>query len=308
MGALFPEPHELVSRDDAPNSIAGWQELADSFLTEQSCVFHRNVEISSRYAWMYKSLPMCFKWAGMAALASHHVRLALYPYRLDADHSGRADFERGMRRRRRVLLMADVNTIRDTNNAIFNDIFWAHLAYVSTDDGIERLRTLLHDDPHYVPILAGFEAIDEGRRVLEDPSASTEAQREAKEHIWRGNVQLLQHEQLAVVQPCFDRLSCAFARILSMGSVTSFEVRGVRREVPYFTSFYVSSFKRAAPHVQRRAWPRMTHFDDRWYWIEKSVVPRFMRFDMDGSLVDMSLRRIFEDATVYASKPCLVAQ
>jgi hypothetical protein len=30
--------------------------------------------------------------------------------------------------RRKVLLIADVNKIRETNNAIFNDIFWVQVA------------------------------------------------------------------------------------------------------------------------------------------------------------------------------------
>ena len=31
-----------------PDTIAGWQALADGLLTAQPCAFHRNVEISSR--------------------------------------------------------------------------------------------------------------------------------------------------------------------------------------------------------------------------------------------------------------------
>ena len=43
--------------------------------------------------------------------------------------------------------MADVNRIRETNNAIFDDIFWVHLAYAAADDGIDRLRGLLERSP-----------------------------------------------------------------------------------------------------------------------------------------------------------------
>ena len=88
----------------------------------------------------------------MAAIASHHVRLALFPLRLDADRTGYVDIPHSLRRQR-LLLMQDVNTIRATNNAIFNDIFWVHLAYVTADDGIERLRALLRAEPHYAPVL-----------------------------------------------------------------------------------------------------------------------------------------------------------
>src|SRR5690242_2226421 len=112
------------------------------------------MEISSRYAWMYKLQPACFKWAAMAAIASHHVRLALFPLRLDADRTGYVDIPHSLRRRR-LLLTEDVNTIRATNNAIFNDLFWVHFAYVTADDGIGRLRALLQAERHYAPVLAG---------------------------------------------------------------------------------------------------------------------------------------------------------
>ena len=94
---------------------------------------------------------------------------------------------------------------------------------------------------HYAPVLSGFEAIDRGRRVLEDRTASAEARRAAEDLIWEGNVQLLEHEQRALVQPNLDGLSCAFARLFSIGSALSFEVRGLHDEVSYFTSFYYYS-------------------------------------------------------------------
>ena len=303
---LIPQPHELVLRNGTPSTIAGWQALADGLLTDQACVFHRNIEISSRYAWIYKFLPTCFKWAGMAAIASHHVRLALFPFRLDTDRTGYADIPHSLRRQR-ALLMEDVNTIRATNNAIFNDIFWAHLAYSTAEDGIGCLRTLLGAEHHYAPVLAGFEAIDEGRLVLEDETASAKARRAADDLIWEGNVQLLEHEQRALVQPCFDRLSCAYARLFSAGSALTLEVRGVREELSYFSSFYLYSLGTGFPQVLRaRAWPRMTRFDDRWRWIVASIVPRFRRFDADMLLVDSNLCRIFDQARDYASNPCVI--
>ena len=200
-----------------------------------------------------------------------------------------------------------MNTIRATNNAIFDDIFWVHLAYVTAEDGIERLRALLRAERHYAPVLAGFEAIDQGRRVLEDRTASAEARRAAEDLIWEGNVQLLEHEQRALVQPNFDRLSCAFARLFSIGSAPSFEVRGVRRGglVLHLVLLLLAHTRDpAALHAQ--AWPRITRFDDRWRWIVTSIVPRFRRFDADTRLVDASLRRIFDEARDYASNPCVL--
>ena len=303
---LIPKPHEFVLRNGTPDTIAGWQALAEGLLTKQSCVFHRNVEISSRYAWIYKFLPACFKWAGMAAFASHHVRLALFPFRLDRDRTGYVDIPHSLDRQK-ALLLDDVNTIRATNNAIFNDILWVHLAYGTAEDGIERLRALLGPERHYAPVLSGFEAIDRGRRVLEDGTASAEARRTADDLIWEGNVQLLEHEQRALVQPNFDRLSCAFARLVSMGAATNFEVRGVRQEASYFTSFYLYSLTRGIPQVVRaRTWPRITRFDNRWRWLVAGIIPRFRRFDADVRLVDASLRGIFDEARDYASNPCVL--
>jgi hypothetical protein len=207
---------------------------------------------------MYQFQPACFKWAAMAAIASHHVRLALFPLRLNSDRTGYVDIPHSMRRHK-LPLTEDVNTIRETNNAIFDDIFWAHLAYITAEDGIERLRALLHAEPHYAPLLAGFETIDQGRRVLEDAMAAAQARQRAVDLIWEGNIALLEHEQRAVVQPSYDRLSRTSAWLVSLGSDTSFEVRGVRQETAYFTSFYLYSFTGGIRHALRaRAWPTVT--------------------------------------------------
>ena len=304
--ALTSDPSELIPRNVTPDTIAGWQAVADGFLTNEACAFHRNVEISSRYALIYRLLPTCFKWAAMAAIASHHVRLALFPLRLDADRTGYVDIPRSLLRQK-LLRMDDVHVIRATNNAIFHDIFWVHLAYVSADNGIERVRALLDGERRYAPVLSGFETIDRARHVLEDGTTSTAARRAAEDLIWEGNVQLLEHEQRALVQPCFDRLSCAFARVISLGSATTFEARGMRHEAAYFTSFYLSSLMRGVPHVVgAKGWPRITRFDDRWCWLVASVIPRFRRFDADAPRIDAGLRRIFDEARDYASMPCVL--
>jgi hypothetical protein len=305
-GELIPKPYELVPRSRTPDTMAGWKAVADGLLSDPCCAFHRNVEISSRYAWMYKLKPACFKWAAMAAIASHHARLALFPLRLDTDRTGYVDIPHSLGRRK-LLLTKDVNTIRATNNAIFNDLFWVHLAYITAEDGIERLRALLQAERHYAPVLASFEAIDQGRRVLEYGMASAAARQSADDLIWEGNVELLEHEQRALVQPNFDRLSRTSARLVSIGSATSFEVRGVRQQVASFTSFYLYSLTRGIPHALRaQAWPKITRFDDRWSWLVASVVPRFRRFDANTRLVDASLRHIFDEARDFASTPCVL--
>lgn len=143
---------------------------------------------------------------------------------------------------------------------------------------------------------------------MEAGTASAEARRTAEDLVWKGNVQLLEHEQRALVQPNLDRLSCAFARLFSISSALTFEVRGLRQEVSYFTSFYLYALTRGIPQtLQSQAWPRITRFDDRWRWICTSIVPRFQRFDVDTRLSSASLRRIFAEARDYASNPCVLA-
>ena len=110
---LITRRHELVLRDGAPDTIAGWKALAEGLLTNQSCVFHRNLEISSRYAWIHARLPACFKWAGMAAFASHHVRLALLPFRLDTDRTGFVDIPHSLGRHRALLIGGREHDPRD---------------------------------------------------------------------------------------------------------------------------------------------------------------------------------------------------
>ena len=154
---LIPEQRRVVPRDKTPDTIAGWQAVAEGLLSAPVLrVPPQHGDLVALRLDLQRSSRACFKWAAMAAIASHHVRLALFPLRLDTDRTGYVDIPRSLSRRR-LLLTEDVNTIRATNNAIFNDIFWVHLAYATADDGIERLRLLLREEARYAPVLAGFE-------------------------------------------------------------------------------------------------------------------------------------------------------
>ncbi len=291
-----------------PDTVAGWRAEAETLLSPPCCAFHRNMEISSRYAWLHAQQPTCFKWAGMAAIASHHARLVLFPFRLDVDHSGYVDLRRSLSRRR--LLTADAHRMREVNNAIYSDIYWIHLAYLNylaSADDAKSLRRLVPPKSKYAGLLSAFETIDRGRVVLADEGAPEEARREADDLIWAGNVALLEHEQRTVVQPLFDRLSGTFARLASMGSTTTFEVRGLRQEIRYFTSFSAFSLTGGLSSALRaRQVPTITRFDDRWRWLETSVVPRFRRLDADQDLLQETLARVVEEAKRYADRPCVV--
>jgi len=207
-----------------PDTVAGWRAAADALLSPPCCTFHRNMEISSRYAWLHAQQPLCFKWAAMAAIASHHARLVLYPFRLDADHSGYVDLPRSLSRWR--LLTEDANKMREVNNAIYDDIFWVHLAYLAAADGVEDLQRLLRPHRQYAALLSAFETIDRGRAVLADQGSPQEARRAAHDMVWAGNLVLLEHEQRVVVQPLF-RMSVGHLRPAGIDGLHH-DLRGAR--------------------------------------------------------------------------------
>ncbi|HKJ11196.1 MAG TPA: hypothetical protein VJ976_02275 [Ornithinimicrobium sp.] len=262
------------------------------------------MEVSSRYASLYRQLPSCFKWAAMAAIASHHIRLALFPLRLDTDRGGYLDVTRSLSRR--GLLTGDAHTIRETNNAIYDDIYWVHLAYVADEHGMDRVRQLLNGDQYYATVLSAFESIDRGRRLLADETSTEESRNRGRELVWAGNIELLDHEQRSTVQPQFARLSRLFAHVISMGATTSFEVHGVRQELRYFSSFYLYFFTGGLSHALRPpTWPRITRLEHRWRWLEASVVPRFRRLEGAPHLIEASLTRVVDDARQYVDRPCI---
>ena len=92
-----------------------------------------------------------------------------------------------------------------------------------------------------------------------------------------------------------------------MGSATSFEVSGLRHELRYFTSFYLSAASRKGRTAARaEGWPRITDFDHRWRWLQSSVVPRFRQLDTNAALLDLSLSRIRGETRYYMSNPCVL--
>ena len=257
----------LPSRDDfrngerRPQTREAWVSVAEACLTVQPCVFHRNLEISSLYAQLYLRFPDLFKWAGMAAFASHHARLALLPLISRRDDDGVVDLAWLEDRRH----LRDINTIRSINNGIFEDIFWAHLAYGGTEDGLDHVMALLaeRDD-----MRRGFELIERGRRAGNE------------ELIWEGNLKLLWHEQAASVQPRFDTLSSVTARIFSLSASLTFQAKGLREHFSFGESFYTFMLlRRPGMLLATRRPPRINDLQHRWAWIEARLVPRFRRLE-----------------------------
>lgn len=272
-----------------------WRARAEGLLSDQPCVAHRNGEISALYAALYLRRPGLFKWAGMAAFASHHVRLALWPLAANADADGAVDLPRALGKWQ-SLHMDDVDVLRRTNNGIFRDVFWAHLAYDGSAEGIDRLRRAIDGDPESAALLRPFEQLERGRLALDagDPGA--------EEIIWAANIEILEHEQRELVQPHFDQLSCAFARAFSVGATLGFRVDGLLRSLGLFTTFYGHALTRRAGHfVRAMRLPDVTRLDDRWAWIEAAVAPRFRRYEQDRGTIIPALQEILDEAEARAN-------
>ena len=291
-----PDLEGAISQAPRGGSVEDWKAHAESLLSRQPCVFVRNTQISALYAALYLRRPALFKWSGLAAIASRHIRPALWPLRLGADPGDEIDLPRALGRWQ-ALRPTDADWIRQTNNGIFDDIFWAHLAYDGSEAGLAELSRAVRGTPHE-HISALFERLDRGGRLAAngDPGGV--------ELIWEANRGILEHEQRALVQPNFDRLSCAYARAFSFAATAGFEARGLWRVTSLLTSFYLHS----APRRLRRTAdglgpPLLTCFEDRWAWIDGAIVPRFRRHETRGRRLHRTLMTIVDEAEGSLAPP-----
>lgn len=281
-----PDIDRAVRGGPRAGSLEEWKAHAQSLLARQPCVFVRNGQISALYAALYLRRPELFKWAGLAAIASRHIRVALWPLRWGAA-GDEIDLPRALGRWQ-ALRMADADRIRRTNNDIFDDIFWAHLVYDGDPRGLGELERLAEGTAH-APIAEAFRRMDAGRRRL--PNVP-----QAVDMVWDANVRILEHEQRVMVQPNFDRLSCAYARAFSFGATAGLDVDGLRRLGSVLTSFYGYSLRRGSRPSGRSGLPLLTSFDDRWAWLEGSIMPRFRRHEGMGDGLRRTLATIVQEA------------
>jgi hypothetical protein len=279
-GAIARSPRAAASLEE-------WKAHAESLLSRQPCVFVRNNQISALYAALYLRQPTLFKWSGLAAIASRHIRLALWPLRFGADPGDEIDLPKALGRWQ-ALRLPDADRIRQTNNGIFDDIFWAHLVYDGTPRGLAELNRLVDGTVH-APVGEAFARLEEGRLLLETEHP------DAHDVIWEANRRILEHEQRALVQPNFDQLSCAYARAFSFGATAGFEAKGFWRATSLLTSFYGHAIRRRLRRMADGR-PLLTSFDDRWAWIDGAIVPRFRRHEMRGIKLRQTLATIIQEA------------
>ncbi len=263
-----------------------WLGRLEESLPPEESVIQRNRAITAQYAQWYLASPELLKWAGIAAFASHRVGFALLPYKLvvkDGKAISVADtFDHSVNAN---VLLRDLDLIRQTNNLVFADIGWAHLAYLSPDGGIEVIEEASQQDAVAQSLLEGFREIEMGRRLLNSPNAD---QTLADAHIWRGNFLLLRHEQFVTVQRQFDRLEESFAIFLSLVTTTDFDANNLTVDWSTHTSFYKYMWTRGLFQLAAtRSWPDITNVQHRWHWISRRVLPIWKRVDA----TDRTLRR-----------------
>ena len=278
---------------DSPIDIRRhWQEIAAKDLPALDLVNDRNKAITTRYARLYLYSQPLFKWAGLAVFASHKVGEVLLPYELECVEGGAPcwkDPKDGLPLPPE--LAKELDLLRITNNKIYEDIAWAHLAYSSTEGGLSAVIAGLEDLPCHQGMRDGFQKIEEGRRLLD---SGPERRKEATNLIWQGNNLLLQHEQTEIVQKAFAELGPTFEFVLSQATALAFERHQFDIFTRYQTCFALFMYTHGLPILLRkRSLPHIQRLEQRWFWITKSAVKLWQSVDRN---VDRAREAVLEKA------------
>ena len=278
----------LRSRDE-------WKDDAEAHLPPQENITGRNRAITSHYARLYLEHPDFFKWAGMAAFASSQVGIALgfievlgAPGKMmeqrESAHAGgflegAGDAAGGVVKMllslpvslydaaTRAILLNDLEEIRKGNNAIYNDIAWAHNAYI--EGGLDELDGNTIDREKEL-LLPGFSMIDEGKKRLEKDGEDDQARHMIRE----GNIKLLRHEQIKTLAPVFEAISMQGRILVSFGSELNFG----EAAPPGCASR--ASFADHFGYLETLTGIRsVTNPEHRWQWIEENVLPAWNAVD-----------------------------
>ncbi|MEO1435995.1 MAG: hypothetical protein AAFV80_10695, partial [Bacteroidota bacterium] len=250
--------------------IADWKAQLEQQLPKSERVIARNKIISGNYAAFYQKAPKLYKWAGMAAFASHHVGMALLPLvvnkgKIKGPEELAPDGERGW--------SDDLNLLRLLNNAIYDDIGWVHERYLDPAFGLSGLTQLLGRNEHYQGILKAFQLIDQGKQMMESGHQAA-----GQAIIWKANVDILRHEQFEVVQPIFTRLNQSFTRVLSFCASLDFDARHTKTDWKTHSSFFWFTLLRSPKTLATNKFmPNLIDLEQRWYWIERSLVPNWQK-------------------------------
>ena len=263
-----------------------WMRRLEESLPPETAVTARNHAITSQYARWYLHSPDLLKWAGAAAFASHRVGLALLPYDLIVEDGNAIAIANTIDNSiDELVLLSDLDLVRQTNNLVFADIGWAHLAYLSPDGGIGIIEQASQEGNVAQELLDGFRAIEKGQKLLIDSDADRST---ADSYIWQGNSILLRHEQLNTVQKQFDKFQKSFSIFLSIATTMDFDANNLLIDWGTHTSFtkymWTGGFLTL---LLTMSCPDITNFQHRWRWVQKRVFPIWRHVDS----TDRTLRR-----------------
>jgi len=205
--------------------------------SEWEAAAERNIEITTAYARMYLRAPHVYRWAGMAALTSASVGRAMLMLRAARrTGAGLAIGLWGGEVERTLRLLGRGNV------AVYDDIFWQHTAYDA--GGLAAIEAAHREGRIDDQLRDGWRSIDAGRR-----NGDAEA-------VWHGNRCLLEFEQRVVLQRAvYDQEQSLWRRLAGW--------------MPSPLPLHAETFE---------TWSRNgnpARFEDRWAWIEHSLLPRY---------------------------------
>src|SRR6185436_10671800 len=124
--------------------------------TDRATVLKSNEYVTAAYAEMYLRNPAVYKWAGMAALTSAAVGRGMYMIHY-------------LKQSRMGLMLGwfrhEVATVADMlgagNLAVFEDIYWQHLAYERA--GIAELERIARAGALGGRVMQAWRQIEDGR-------------------------------------------------------------------------------------------------------------------------------------------------
>lgn len=245
-----------------------WLAKARELLPGEGQVLARNRAITAAYAALYLRQRELFKWAGMAAFASFQVGLALEPL-----GHGLASAE----------LVDDLELIRETNNAVYADIAWAHLAY--EEGGIDEIRRCLQGARGQYLLRSGFEQLHRAKK----------SGRIDRALCWEANALLLEHEQHQTVQPRFQRFDTLFGKALTLATMLDFDGDHRRLDSRTLSAFSLHMLTRGL-HVLPFTgfFPNVVSFEQRWHWIRFRLLPAWQSVESGGPSLTPIMERFAE--------------
>jgi hypothetical protein len=252
-------PHCLAAPCQTPEkpgcgkSAEEYQQKAEDLVSHPGAsTLDRNKAITKAYADIYKSNPMTYKWAGMAAFASCEVGKGMQEAQ---------EAQSGWKHVGGVLAGVDgkklESALKSGNDAVYADIYWQLLAYQGC--GIEDLQKAYDESKINDDVLEAWQKIDHGKKTGDE------------DLIWEGNKSLLKFEQRQVLQSqVYDKDPMLW---LNASIPPASLYKQIDSPIPgdktSFQNYYFFSHS-------------IGDFDSRWEWIEKSMLPKWMELDKTG--------------------------